>query len=159
MFNINDLAPDFCLKNQDEKEICLKDFKGKWIILYFYPKDNTSGCTLEAITFTNYQEVFKKHNAIILGISPDSCESHKKFQKNHNLTITLLSDPNHKVLELYDVWKRKKLYGKEFFGVIRSTFLINPDGTILFIWNKVKVKGHIENVLNTLKKVQKNNKN
>ena len=139
MLNINDPAPDFCLKNQDEKDICIKDLKGKWIILYFYPKDNTSGCTLEAIAFTKYKDEFKKHNTIVLGISPDTCESHKKFQNKHDLTITLLSDPNHEVIELYNVWKRKKLYGKEFFGVVRSTFLIDPNGTILYIWNKVQL--------------------
>jgi peroxiredoxin Q/BCP len=154
MVEINENAPDFCIKNQDEEDICLKDLQGKWVVLYCYPKDSTPGCTLEAIAFSNYHDEFERLNTVVLGISPDSCESHKKFQNKHDLTVTLLSDPTHEVLEKYEVWKPKKLYGREFFGVIRSTFLIDPSGKIVFICNKVKVKGHIETVLETVKQLQ-----
>ena len=155
MVEINQNAPDFCIKNQDGEELCLRDLQGKWVVLYCYPRDNTPGCTLEAISFSNYHDEFQQLNTVVLGISPDSCESHKKFQNKHDLTVTLLSDPTHQILEKYDVWKPKKLYGKEFLGVVRSTFLINPEGKIVFIWDKVKVKGHIEIVLKTLKQLQK----
>ncbi len=144
-------AIDFCLKNANEEEICLSSLKGKWIVLYFYPKDNTSGCTTEAITFTKFLEKFNKLNAVVIGISPDSCKSHQNFIKKHDLKILLLSDPEKKVIQKYDVWKLKKMYGKEYYGVERSTFLINPDFEICHEWRKVKVKGHVEEVLNKLK--------
>jgi peroxiredoxin Q/BCP len=154
MVTLHEKAPTFCLLDQNKESLCLEDFQGKWVVLYFYPKDNTPGCTLEAINFTHREEEFKKYNAVIIGISPDSCESHKKFEKKHKLTVALLSDLDHKVLELYEVWKPKKLYGRDFFGVIRSTFLISQDGLITFIWNRVNVPGHIEAVLNKLKELQ-----
>jgi len=155
MIKINELAIDFCLKNQNNENVCLKDFKGKWVVLYFYPKDNTPGCSLEAKGFSDYIDEFKQLNARIIGISPDSSDSHKKFEKKHNLTFNLLSDPNHDVLKSYDVWKPKKLYGREFMGVIRSTFLIDTKGRIVHIWPKVKVMGHAQSVMNKLKELKK----
>jgi peroxiredoxin Q/BCP len=153
MVTIGEKAPDFCLRDQDEKDICLKDFKNKWVVLYFYPKDNTPGCTLEAINFTHHESEFDELNAVVLGIIKYSCESHKKFQQKHDLTVALLSDPEHEVIEKYGVWKPKKLYGKEFLGTERSTFVIDPEGKIEYKWVKVKVPGHIETVLSKLKEL------
>jgi peroxiredoxin Q/BCP len=154
MVEINDIAPNFCLKDQNDKLICLENFKGKWIIVYFYPKDNTPGCSLEARNFTLVAEDLKKQKTEIIGISPDSVKSHKNFQEKNNLTITLLSDSDHKTLSDYGVWKPKKMYGREFFGVIRSTFLIDPEGKIAYIWPKVKVPGHINEVKDKLREKQ-----
>lgn len=147
---------DFCLPDENGKKICLKDFEGKWIILYFYPKDSTSGCTKEAIDFSEHIDDFKKMNAVVIGVSPDSQQSHKKFIEKYNLKIILLSDEGHKVLQKYGVWQLKKMYGREYYGVVRSTFLINPDGKIVHEWRKVKVKGHVEEVLQKLKEVRQN---
>ena len=146
-----DKAPDFCLQNQDEETICLKDFIGKNVVLYFYPKDNTPGCSLEAMNFTKYKDEFEKYNTTIIGVSKDSCLSHKKFIENKNLNITLISDPEKKIQEKYNVWRLKKFMGKEFLGTIRSTFLIDMSGKIVKIWDKVKVKGHVEEVLRVAK--------
>lgn len=147
---INAKAPDFKLFNADNKEISLRQYPGKWIIIYFYPKDNTSGCTREAVDFSKLNAEFSKENAIIIGISPDSQKSHANFINKQSLTIELLSDPDHAVAEMYGVWQKKKLYGKEYMGIVRSTFLINPDGIIQEIWNKVSVAQHAETVLQTL---------
>ncbi len=146
-------APDFTLPDQDGTLRSLDDFSGSWLVLYFYPKDNTSGCTLEAVDFTTRAGDFKKLNAAVAGISPDSHASHRKFIDKHGLGITLLSDSDRKVLKQYGVWQIKKLYGKESYGVVRSTFLIDPEGTIRHVWEKVKVKGHVEEVLDSLKKL------
>lgn len=154
MLEIGQKAPEFCLKNQDEVEICLKDLKGKWIVLYFYPKDNTPGCTTEACDFTNELKEFEELDAIILGVSPDSCESHRKFIEKKDLKITLLCDEDRKVLKEYGAWGKKKMYGKEYEGVIRSTFLIDPEGNIAYIWPKVRVKGHVEKVKEKLKELK-----
>lgn len=148
MVEVGDKAPQFCLPDKDNNQVCLKDFKGRWLVLYFYPKDNTSGCTMEATYFTKAQ--FEKLNSVILAVSPDSMESHCKFADKHGLKITLLSDPDHKVLESYGVWQKKKMYGKEFWGVVRSTFLIDPKGKIRYLWPKVKVAGHVEEVKDKL---------
>jgi peroxiredoxin Q/BCP len=152
--NIGDIAPDFCLKNQDEEQICLNDYKGKNVVLYFYPKDNTPGCSLEAMTFTKYKEDFKKYNTTIIGVSKDSCESHRKFIENKNLNITLISDSEKEIQESYGVWRLKKFMGREFLGTIRSTFLIDSEGIIIKIWDKVKVKGHVEDVLDEVIKLE-----
>lgn len=151
---IGDKAPEFCLLDADENKVCLKDFKGKWIVLYFYPKDNTSGCTKEAVGFTEKKEEFEKLGAIILGVSPDSPKSHRNFREKKGLNIKLLSDQEHKVLESYNVWQLKKMYGREYMGVVRSTFLIDPEGKIVHIWPKVKVTGHVEDVLEKLKEIK-----
>jgi peroxiredoxin Q/BCP len=123
---VGDRASSFCLPDTDNKKICLSDFKGKWVVLYFYPKDNTTGCTREAVEFTNALDEFHKLNAVVLGVGADSVQSHQKFVQKHNLRITLLSDAEHEVLKRYGAWQRKKLYGREFWGVVRSTVLIDP---------------------------------
>ena len=140
MFTAGTEAQDFCLENQDDKEVSLKDNKGKWIVLYFYPKDNTSKCTKEACDFTESLKDYKKLNATVLGVSPDSTESHRRFIKKQNLGIPLLSDPDKKVHKAYGAWGMKKNYGKEYEGVIRSTFIISPEGKIAEAWSKVKVR-------------------
>jgi peroxiredoxin Q/BCP len=148
-------APDFSLKNQDGAEISLRDFKGKWIVLYFYPKDNTSGCTAEACDFTAALPDFKELDAVILGISPDSVKSHQNFIQKQNISFTLLSDEEKEVVKIYDVWKKKSMYGREYMGVERSTFLIDPEGKIVKIWRKVSVKGHSDEVKSILFDLQK----
>ncbi len=143
-------APDFNLPDQNENSVSLENFRGKWIVLYFYPKDNTSGCTLEALDFTCSVDKFTEHNAVIIGVSPDSVKSHNKFIDKHSLNINLLSDPEHTVLEKYGAWGPKKMYGREYMGVVRSTFLIDPEGKVRQVWKKVKVKGHVETILAVL---------
>ncbi len=150
---MTDSAPDFCLPDHKGTKHCLSDFRGKWVVLYFYPKDNTSGCTKEAREFTAMKGEFEKLNAVIIGVSKDSPKSHEKFISKHNLNILLLSDEEHQVLEKYGAWGKKKNYGREYFGTIRSTFLIDPEGKIVKVWKNVRVKGHVEEVLKTLKEV------
>jgi len=150
----NQTAPDFCLPNQNGQSVCLHDFHGKWVVLYFYPKDNTSGCTREAVDFSERLEHFNKYNAVIIGISPDSVKSHINFIAKHDLKIILLADPRHAVIQKYGVWQEKKLYGRSYFGVVRTTFLIDPQGRIAEVWEKVAAKGHaaaIQCVLEILK--------
>ncbi|MBP1929587.1 peroxiredoxin Q/BCP [Methanolinea mesophila] len=146
-------APGFCLPSADAKEVCLDSFRGKWVVVYFYPKDNTMGCTLEAKGFTDEFDEFARLDAVILGISPDTEESHRKFIGKHDLRITLLSDTGHEVLEAYGVWKKKKMMGREFDGVERSTFLIDPRGNVASAWRKVRVAGHVAEVRETLEKM------
>jgi len=147
---VEDNAPEFCLPDKDNKSVCLRDFNGKYIILYFYPKDNTPGCTTEAIGFTGILPEFQKLNAVVIGISPDSPESHAKFIEKKNLKVILLSDRDKEVLKSYGKWGKKKFRGKEYMGVTRSTFIIDTNGKIAHIWPKVSVKGHPEDVQNTL---------
>lgn len=147
-------APQFCLPDSDGNQVCLKDYSGLWVILYFYPKDNTPGCTLEAVQFSRYADELKKLGAAVLGVSPDSPGSHCRFRDQHDLRLTLLSDEKHDVLELYGAWKLKRMVGREYHGVRRSTFLINPDGEVVRIWPEVKVKGHAEEVINALKSLR-----
>ncbi len=147
-------APDFCLPNQDGVEICLRDLKGKWTVLYFYPKDNTPGCTTEAKDFSSLLDEFEKEGAIVIGISPDSAKKHCNFIEKHGLKITLLSDENKEVLKAYGAWGPKKMYGKEYEGVIRSTFIIDPDGNIAKEYKKVRVKEHAKKVLEDLKELK-----
>jgi peroxiredoxin Q/BCP len=144
-------APDFSLIDQDGKKKSLKDFKCKIVILYFYPKDNTSGCTKEACNFRDDFPKFKKTDAIILGVSPDSVESHKKFASKYNLPFTLLSDEDKKVLKKYDVWKEKSMYGRKYMGVVRTTYVIDENGKIKNVFSKVKVDGHNSEVMEALK--------
>ncbi len=151
---IGDNAPDFTLQNQSKEKVSLRDYAGSWLILYFYPKDNTSGCTLEAKEFTCLVDAFSELGAIVIGVSKDSIKSHNNFIEKHDLDLELLSDPEHEVMEKYGVWQIKKLYGREFMGVVRSTFLISPEGEIAHAWYKVKAKGHAEKVLETLKELQ-----
>jgi len=143
-------APAFCLPDREGTLRCLSDLKGKWVVLYFYPKDNTSGCTREAMDFSEQLSDFEKDNAAIIGVSPDSPASHKKFAEKHRLLVSLLSDEQHEVAQKYDVWQLKRLYGKEYYGIERSTFLINPEGKLVHAWRKVQVNGHVEAVKRTL---------
>ncbi|HDI82958.1 MAG TPA: peroxiredoxin [candidate division WOR-3 bacterium] len=149
-------AKAFCLEGIDPEgnngEFCLKDFlnREKYIILYFYPRDNTSGCTKEATGFRDAIPEIEKE-AFVIGISPDTVESHRKFMDKHGLNFYLLSDREKKVMMAYGAYGEKRMYGKTTMGVIRSTFLIAPDGKVIKVWRKVKVKGHIEEVIRTLK--------
>ena len=148
-------APNFSLPNSENIEISLNSFRGVWIVLYFYPKDNTPGCTTEACDFTNEFEEFQNLDSVVIGISPDSPEKHQKFIEKHSLKITLLSDEEKKVLKEYQAWGLKKNFGKEYEGVIRSTYIISPDGKIYHSWKNVRVKGHVEIVKKRLVKLQK----
>ncbi|KAB8314935.1 thioredoxin-dependent thiol peroxidase [Tolypothrix campylonemoides VB511288] len=146
-------APDFSATDQDGHQVSLGDFSGHWVVLYFYPKDDTPGCTTEAKDFTELYEDFSKLGAKILGVSTDSEKSHCKFINKHSLSITLLSDPEHQVAEAYGAWQLKKFMGKEYMGVQRSTFLIAPDQTIAYVWAKVQAKGHAAAVISQLQKL------
>ncbi|OGU72153.1 MAG: alkyl hydroperoxide reductase [Ignavibacteria bacterium RBG_16_34_14] len=144
-------APAFTLNNQNGDTISLNDFKGKNVILYFYPKDNTSGCTAEACSFRDDFPKFEKTDAVIVGVSPDSVESHKKFAQKYNLNFDLLSDEKKEAIKKYDVWKEKNMYGRKYMGVERTTYIINSEGKIKKIFRKVKVNGHNKEVLEALK--------
>ncbi|RXJ79355.1 thioredoxin-dependent thiol peroxidase [Arcobacter sp. F2176] len=140
MLEVNSIAPDFCAPNQDDVEICLRDIKGSWIVLYFYPRDNTPGCTTEACDFTASMPEFDNLDATILGVSPDTPAKHRNFIEKQNLNITLLADVEKKMCEDYGVWQLKKFMGRESMGVVRTTFIINPKGEIAAIWEKVSVR-------------------
>lgn len=152
---INDLAPDFSLPDQDNKFHKPSDYRGKWVLLYFYPKDNTPGCTKEACTLRDAFEEFERKNAVVLGMSADSPKSHAGFADKHKLPFTLLSDENKKVLEVYGVWAKKKFLGREYMGILRNSFLINPEGRIVKIYEGVKPEKHAEEVLVDLIRLQK----
>ncbi|MHA1818286.1 MAG: peroxiredoxin [Candidatus Heimdallarchaeota archaeon] len=145
---------DFCLPETNDSEVCLKDLKGKWVIIYFYPRNNTKGCTREAIDFTNALAQFESLRAIVLGINPDSLSSHKRFTEKHSLKVRLLSDESKSVLKDYGVWQEKSMYGRRYFGVVRSTVVIDPNGRIAALWEKVRVKEHVKAVLERLKELQ-----
>lgn len=146
MLEIGDAIPAFCLPNQDEEEICFRDIKGRWAVIYFYPKDNTPGCTTEACDFTTALPDFTGLEAIILGVSPDSPKKHRNFIEKKALKITLLADEEKELCKKFGMWQLKKFMGKEYMGVVRSTFLIAPDGTLAYKWEKVRVKGHVDEV-------------
>jgi len=148
-------APLFCLPDQNNEKTCLKDLRGKWVLLYFYPRDNTTGCTKEAQDFTSLKVEFETEEAMIIGISKDSIASHQKFIEKRELGITLLSDTDVTVHKLYDVWRLKKFMGKESMGTVRTTFLIDPKGIIVSIWDNVKTKEHAQIVLGKLRSVKK----
>jgi len=154
MLEVGSVAPEFCIPNQDGIEICSRDLKSKWIVLYFYPKDSTPGCTTEACDFTEALPDFEDLDAIILGVSPDSIKRHQNFIAKKDLKITLLADEEKEVLQAYEAWGLKKMYGKEYMGVIRSTYIIDPDGKIAANWTKVKVKGHVQEVKTKLEELQ-----
>jgi len=139
-------APAFTLPDENGNKLQLKSLAGQWVVLYFYPRDDTPGCTVQACDFTGGLKEFEKLGATILGCSPDSCESHQKFISKHKLKIRLLSDPSHTVMEKYSAWGEKNMYGKISEGVIRSTVLINPDGNVAKHWKRVKAKDHAEYV-------------
>ena len=144
-------APAFTLENEKGEKVRLADLAGKWVILYFYPEDDTPGCTIEAQDFTSDLKAFAKMGATVLGCSPDSVASHQKFIDKYKLRISLLSDPDHKMMSRYDAWGEKNMYGKTYLGIERATFLIGPDGKIAQIWRKVKVPGHVEAVLEAVR--------
>lgn len=139
-------APAFELADQDGHKIGLKDLEGHWSVLYFYPKDDTPGCTTEACEFSTHLKMFEGLKAKVFGISPDSSESHREFRKKHHLGIDLLSDPNHKTLTRFGAWGEKNMYGKKTEGVIRSTVIIDPKGRIAWRWPKVSPEGHAKEV-------------
>ncbi|MBK1971778.1 thioredoxin-dependent thiol peroxidase [Campylobacter sp. TTU_617] len=147
---IGDIAPTFELLNQDGIKISLKDFIGKKVILYFYPKDNTPGCTIEACDFSGDYEKFSEKNAVIIGVSPDSVKSHTNFIQKYNLKHILLSDSEKEVSKMYGAWGLKKNYGKEYEGIIRSTFVIDEKGKIIKIYKNVKAKNHAQKVFEEL---------
>ncbi len=143
-------APQFTLVDQNDAKVKLADFAGKWVILYFYPRDDTPGCTTEACEFTSGLEGFEKLDAVVLGCSADSPESHRKFIEKYKLGIRLLSDPDHSLMEKYGAWGEKSMYGKKSMGVIRSTVVIDPSGKVAAHWPNVKAQGHAEAVRKAL---------
>ncbi len=145
--NAGDKAPDFTLPGAGGETISLADYAGKKVVVYFYPKDDTSGCTKEAIAFTGLADRFAEAGVAVIGISPDPVASHDKFIAKHDLKLKLAADTERQAIEAYGVWVEKSMYGKKYMGVDRSTFLIGPDGTIEKVWRKVKVPGHAEAVL------------
>jgi len=151
MVSEGDPAPGFDLPRDGGGSVSLDQFKGKPVVLYFYPKDDTSGCTKEAVNFSALADEFAAVGAEVIGVSPDPVKSHDKFKAKHDLSVTLLSDEDKQAIEAYGVWAEKKMYGKTYMGVERSTFLIGPDGKIVKAWRKVKVPGHAEAVLDAVK--------
>ena len=146
MLEVGSVSPDFCFFFQDDVEICSRDLRGKWIVLYFYPKDSTPGCTTEACEFSAAMDEYDDLGAIILGVSADSTKSHRNFIAKQNLDITLLSDPTTQMMQDYGVWAMKKNYGKEYMGIVRSTYIIDPKGIVRAAWMNVKVKDHVAKV-------------
>jgi len=143
---------DFTLPNQDGEQVSLSDFQGKYVVLYFYPKDMTPGCTTEACDFRDHHESFRELDAVIVGISPDPETRHQKFIDKHELPFTLLSDEDHQVADQFGVWKLKKNFGKEYYGIERSTFILDKEGKLIKEYRKVRVKDHVVDALNYLKK-------
>ena len=152
MLQINTIAPDFKLKNYKGEEYTLSQFKGKKVVLYFYPKNNTSGCTTQALEFKNVYDLFQKKNVVIIGISKDSLDRHKKKKKKYDFPFILLSDPSTETIQKYDVWKEKKLYGKTYMGVVRTTYIIDEQGVIIWAQEKVNPKTNASDVLCHLSK-------
>ncbi len=150
MLEVGDRAPDFDLEADDGTRVSLADFEGTSVVLYFYPKDDTSGCTLEACEFRDAVPQFDGADAVILGVSPDSADSHRRFKAKHDLNFPLLVDADHAVAEAYGVWKEKSMYGRKYWGIERSTFLIDGAGVIREVWRKVRPKGHAEEVASAL---------
>ncbi|GAS85221.1 thioredoxin-dependent thiol peroxidase [Paenibacillus amylolyticus] len=151
--NIGELAPDFELPSSTGERVKLSDYRGQRVLLYFYPKDMTSSCTQQACDFRDRHAEFEGLNTVILGISTDPMKQHDKFIAKYGLPFTLLSDEEHVVAEQYGVWQLKKMYGKEYMGMVRSTFLIDEEGTLIKDWYKVRVKGHIEAALEAIKAI------
>jgi len=147
MLKPGDSAPDFSAPTDGGGEVSLKDLRGKKVVLYFYPKDNTPGCTTEACDFRDHQAAFADKNTVVLGVSPDSPKSHDNFKAKHELPFTLVSDKDHQIAEAYGAWQEKSMYGKKYMGIQRSTFVIDEKGKIAEVYGKVRVKGHVEDVL------------
>ena len=150
MLKIGDKAPDFTLTDKNGKSVSLSDFSGKTVVLYFYPKDNTPGCTRQACAFAGLYREFERRGVVVIGISRDSVASHENFAEKHGLPFILLSDPERKAIEAYGVWQEKKLYGKVSFGVVRSTFIIDGQGNIAHIMPKVKPDTNAQEILQLL---------
>ncbi|RFU63011.1 thioredoxin-dependent thiol peroxidase [Peribacillus glennii] len=148
---VGEKAPDFTLSGANGETVKLEEFKGNYIVLYFYPKDMTPGCTTEACDFRDQHEKFQELDAVIVGVSPDPAERHAKFIEKHGLPFMLLADVEHEAAEKYGVWKLKKTFGKEYMGIERSTFLIDKEGVLMKEWRNVKVKGHVKEALEYLK--------
>ncbi len=144
-------APDFKASGDSGTTLSLGDFVGKTVVVYFYPKDDTSGCTAEACDFRDNMERLTSAGAVVIGVSPDNVKSHDKFKQKYNLNYSLVSDEDHTISEAYGVWVEKSMYGRKYMGIERSTFVIAPDGTITHEWRKVKVPGHVEEVMNVVK--------
>ena len=140
-------APAFALSSDDGRRVALKDFRGKTVVLYFYPKDDTSGCTAEACGFRDSWRAVRAAGAVVLGVSPDGAVSHQKFKKKYELPFTLLADEDHAVAEAYGAWGEKSMYGRKYFGVLRTTYIIDPAGKIARVFEKVKPRGHAAEVL------------
>ena len=155
MLKINTKAPTLNLSSTSGNSYSLKDSTGKYVILYFYPKDDTPGCTIETNDFNKLLTKFKKLNCDVFGISKDDIKSHNKFKKKYKIKFDLLADDEIKIVKSYKVWTKKKFMGREFMGVIRGTFLIDPKGKIVKIWSNVKVKDHAKELLDTLKNIHK----
>jgi peroxiredoxin Q/BCP len=149
--DINDKAPEFSLLDQDEKKVSLKDFRGKTVVLYFYPRADTPGCTKESCEFRDTDKQIQKTGAVVLGISADTPKAQKKFQEKYHLPFTLLADTEKKLVNAFGVYKEKNMYGKKVMGIARTTFIIGPDGKVKHVFNKVKPEGHAEQVLEYLK--------
>ncbi len=150
MLEKNTLAPDFTLESDQGGAVSLSDFRGKRVVLYFYPKDNTPGCTKEACSFRDENAAISMKGAVVIGVSPDSVASHNKFRGKYELPFYLLSDPDHVVAEMYGAWGEKKMFGKSSFGIIRSTYVIDEEGKIIKVFPRVKVEGHVDEVLEAL---------
>jgi peroxiredoxin Q/BCP len=148
-------APAFALPDQNGTQVKLGDFAGRWVVLYFYPKDDTPGCTTEACEFTDGVKAFEKLDAVVLGCSPDSPESHRNFIAKHGLKVRLLSDLDHSVMKTYGAWGEKRMYGRATVGVIRSTVLVDPQGKVAFHWPNVRAAGHAEQVRERLAELRK----
>ncbi len=147
MVKVGNKAPEFTGVTDTGDKVKLKDLRGKTVVLYFYPKDNTPGCTTESCDFRDSHAAFKKKKAVVLGVSPDSVKSHVKFKTKYELPFPLIADEDHAIAEKYGVWQEKSMYGRKYMGIVRSTFVIDPEGKVAEIYNKVKVKGHVEDVL------------
>jgi peroxiredoxin Q/BCP len=147
-------APQFDLPNQDEDNKSLSDYQGKWLVVYFYPKDDTPGCTVEAQEFTEELNNFTSEDAVVVGISPDTVAKHCKFIDKHNLGMELLADTEKKMLADYGVWQEKSMYGRTYMGVVRTTYLIDPNGVVAEAWTKVKARGHAKAVFERLKEIK-----
>jgi len=149
--DVGDVAPQFDLPRDGGGALSLAAFLGKPIVLYFYPQDDTTSCTSEAINFSQLKPEFEKAGAVVIGLSPDSVKKHDKFKAKHDLTVDLVADEEHKVIEAYHLWVEKTMYGRKYMGVERATFLIGKDGRIVRVWRKVRVKGHAEEVLEAVR--------
>lgn len=150
MLKVGDKAPDFSGVDENGKKVSLKDLKGSKVVLYFYPKDNTTGCTLEACDFRDSYSRLKKKGVVLLGVSPDSEKSHQNFKTKYDLPFPLIADTDKTIAGAYEVWQEKSMYGRKYMGIVRSTFVIDEKGKIIAVFSKVKVKGHVDEVLQAI---------